>query len=35
MRLLKWIAIIGFIGVCVVLLASKDDIRRMRQMRQM
>jgi hypothetical protein len=35
MRLLKWVVIIGFIGVCVLLLVSKDDIRRMRQMRQM
>jgi hypothetical protein len=35
MKLIKWIVIISFIGVCVVLLVSKDDIRRMRQMRQM
>jgi hypothetical protein len=35
MRLLKWVVIIGFIGVCVLALVSKDDIRRMRQMRQM
>ena len=35
MKLLKWGAILGFIGVCVLLLVSKDDIRRMREMRQM
>jgi hypothetical protein len=35
MKLLKWVAIFGIVGVCVVLLASKDDIRRMREMRQM
>jgi len=35
MKLSKWIVIMGFIGICVFWLISKDDIRRMRQMRQM
>jgi len=35
MKLSKWIVIIGFIGICVFWLISKDDIRRMREMRQM
>jgi hypothetical protein len=35
MKLLKWVVIFGIVGVCVVLLVSKDDIRRMREMRQM
>ena len=35
MKLLKWAVIFGIVGVCVVLLVSKDDIRRMREMRQM
>jgi hypothetical protein len=35
MKLLKWAVILSIVGVCVVLLVSKDDIRRMREMRQM
>jgi len=35
MKLGKWIVIIGFIGVCVLLFVSKDDLRRVREMRQM
>ena len=35
MKLIKWVVIIGFIAVGVLLVVSKDDIRRMRQMRQM
>jgi len=34
-KFLKWIAIFGIVGLCVLLLLSKDDIRRMREMRQM
>lgn len=35
MKLVKWAVILGIVGVCAVLLVSKDDIRRMREMRQM
>jgi len=35
MRYLKWVAILSIVGVCVVLFLGKDDLRRMRQMRQM
>jgi len=35
MKLLGWVAVIGFIAVCVLLFIGKDDLRRMRQMRQM
>ena len=35
MNLVKWVAIVSIIGICVFWLISKDDIRRMRQMRQM
>jgi len=35
MKLLKWVAILSFIGICVLLFIGKDDLRRMRQMRQM
>jgi hypothetical protein len=35
MKLLKWGLIFGIVGVCVFWLVSKDDIRRMREMRQM
>jgi len=35
MNCVKWVAIAGAIAVCVLLYLGKDDIRRMREMRQM
>jgi len=35
MNCVKWVAIAGVIAVCVLLYLGKDDIRRMREMRQM
>jgi hypothetical protein len=35
MNCVKWAAIAGVVAVCVLLYLGKDDIRRMREMRQM
>lgn len=35
MKCVKWAAIAGIVAVCVVLYLGKDDLRRMRDMRQM
>ena len=35
MKCVKWLTIGGFVAVCILLYMGKDDMRRMRQMRQM
>ncbi len=35
MKLVKWGVIAGIVVICVILYVGKDDLRRMRKMRQM
>lgn len=35
MKCVKWVAVAGIVAVCVLLFVGKDDMRRMRKMRQM